>query len=516
MTVQVDGSSRRDLVSIARGGIINLLAGVCYAVCGFGFAIVLARGLGATGAGAAFEVIALYIILSIVGEAGASYGAVRALPRALAAGPSRDVWRILVVAVVPVVVFSALIGVVLFLEAGTVARLISQGSSTDLVHHYLLVVALFLPVESTSMVILRSTQGLGTMIPVAVVENIGKPVARFALALLFLGLFPESDAAFAWVLPSVVGLVVAAWWLTRITLGLPPSHSRDAMTVWSTAVQFWRFALFQGLAAVLQAGILWLDVVLVGALASTEAAGIYTASSRYVAAGSVILTAVIFVVSPRISLLLALREFDRVRAVYQTASIWLLSLGLPLCMALGLFAPAMIHVFGSQFASGSTALEILAVAMLVNLASGPVMVVLLMSGRGGLVLLDNVIALAVNIVANVLLIPRLGIDGAALAWTTTILTINLLPLFQIRRMWGLQPFGPGFWSLGFVGIVSLGLLGLGVRAALGPGLLGLVVFLVAGSAVYLLAVRRFRTELQVGVLREAVRRRRGAAAGAAG
>jgi len=54
-----------------------------------------------------------------------------------------------------------------------------------------------------------------------------------------------------------------------------------------------------------------------------------------------------------------------------------------------------------------------------------------------------------------------------------------------------------------------------VRAALGPSLLGLAVFLLAGSAVYLLAVRRFRTELQVGVLREALRPREGAA-GAAG
>ena len=59
---------------------------------------------------------------------------------------------------------------------------------------------------------------------------------------------------------------------------------------------------------------------------------------------------------------------------------------------------------------------ILGGAMLVATAVGPVDIVLLMSGKSLWNLLNTAVAVTANIVLNLLLIPHLGITGAAIAW----------------------------------------------------------------------------------------------------
>jgi O-antigen/teichoic acid export membrane protein len=53
------------------------------------------------------------------------------------------------------------------------------------------------------------------------------------------------------------------------------------------------------------------------------------------------------------------------------------------------------------------------------------------------------IAFVVNVVANLVLIPRFGITGAATAWGITILCSNLLPLAQVALALRMHPFGRG-------------------------------------------------------------------------
>jgi O-antigen/teichoic acid export membrane protein len=55
-----------------------------------------------------------------------------------------------------------------------------------------------------------------------------------------------------------------------------------------------------------------------------------------------------------------------------------------------------------------------------------------------------VIALVLNVVLNVALIPPYGMVGAGLAWGISIVIWNLIRLWQVYRVLGMQPFGD--WS----------------------------------------------------------------------
>jgi len=55
-----------------------------------------------------------------------------------------------------------------------------------------------------------------------------------------------------------------------------------------------------------------------------------------------------------------------------------------------------------------------------------------MAGGSGRSLLNNALALAVDLVLDILLIPSMGMLGAAIGWAAAIVVRNVLPLLQVR------------------------------------------------------------------------------------
>ena len=81
-------------------------------------------------------------------------------------------------------------------------------------------------------------------------------------------------------------------------------------------------------------------------------------------------------------------------------------------------------------------MAVLAVAMLVNVGVGLAQTVLLMSGNSRGHLVATVAGLALNLAACVLLIPRYGALGAAIAWSLGIACENVLAAILARRALG--------------------------------------------------------------------------------
>ena len=143
-------------------------------------------------------------------------------------------------------------------------------------------------------------------------------------------------------------------------------------------------------------------------------------------------------------------------------------------------------------------------SMLVNMGTGAVRAALSMGGRSGWVFMDNLAALAVNVGLNVVLIPRMGMDGAAIAWAASIVVGNLLPLGQVFRLWGLQPVSAG----GLRVVVATGLYGavcILVKGVAGASPGSMIAATVAGLAVYGAALWLIRDDLRAHVFREALR-----------
>jgi O-antigen/teichoic acid export membrane protein len=522
------GHARADVRSLAKGGLLNLVASGGGQLFAFLMTVVVTRGLGARGAGAFFEVVGLFTILSNSVRLGADTGLVRGVSARQALGATHELRRLVRVALGPVLLVGILVAAATWALGPLLARVFLHGVALDEGTGVIRLLAVFLPLVAVTIVALSGTRGFGTMLPYAAIENFGKPLARLVLVALVLAIGLGSVAALvAWAVPIAAGFVAALWTLLRLVRraearaagpGRPEQPSQagqaePATGTWQLAAQFWRFAAPRGLAGVFQVTVLWLDVLLVGALRSTSEAGVYAAASKLAMVGTLATEAVRIAIAPQISGLLAQGEQARAEGLYQVATWWIMTLCWPLYLGLVVFGPVVLRIFGAEFVTGGTALLILSLAMLVDLSTGNVTVMLLMGGKSSWNLLNALGALVLNVGLNLLLVPRVGIAGAALAWAASIVFENLAAIIELRILLRLNPFGRGWWLAAGQSALCFAGIGLLLSALLGRSVVSLVATAAIAAPLYLWLVWRSRAVLQLDALREAIRARRGAAPG---
>jgi O-antigen/teichoic acid export membrane protein len=503
---------RFELNLLARNSTVKLLGGVVNGVFGFAVIFLAARFLHSGGAGAFFEGIALYSLAISLALLGADAALVRTIPRFRVMGRTQDVRPTIRVALIPVFVIGSIMAVVLFITAPSLARAISHHrNNVREVTLYIRVLVPFIPLGAVSTVALGGTRGFATLIPPMVVDNFGKPAIRPVLmvAALLAGLGAVA-IGLSWALPIVAGLVVALLWLRALVRRAEAQDAHEPGPPRPTrvlAAEFWRFSAPTALAEVSQRAILWLDTLLIGGLASTADSGVYTATTRLLLPGLVLNQALSAAISPQISALVTKGAAREARSIYRTSTAWLLTTSWPIFLALAAWAPFILKILGKDFVRGQGPMVILAGAMMFSLSVGPVATILLMSGHAMANLFNIVAALIVNIVLNVILIPKLGINGAAIAWAASIAVNNATALIELWAFERLFPYGKRTLVVAAASALCFGGLGVLVRATLGTTLRTFGLYAIVASGLYAAFLWRARRFLRLDALRGVMHRK---------
>jgi O-antigen/teichoic acid export membrane protein len=495
-----------DLVGVARQFSATLVGSVISVTLGFALTLIVARGIGAEGAGVFFVTLGVFAVLLGVLKLGADLGAMRMIARHLALDEPDAVRVIIGAGILPVALLSAAVAAVVFAFAPDVGPSFARDAPRADVASLLRVVIVFLPFATVSAVVVAATRGFGTMRPFIATEQVGTPLLATVGVGVVVVIAPTATwlLGVAWALPLVLGLVYATFALRRQVARLPRRAHTAPGVVWR---EFWRFSFVRALASVAQILVRWLDVLLVGALVSARAAGIYVVVSRFVLVGALTQRAIIRVLGPRFSTLFAVNDHRGAQILYQTSTAWLVSLSFPFYLLVTAFASVVVLMFGREFEPGATPLAILSLAMLVNIATGPATTILLMSGKASWNLANSYGSLALNAGLNVVLIPAFGITGAAVAWSMSILFQNLLPTWQIFRAFRLHPLGAGARASGAAAVFVYGLGAGTVEALSDPSPLSAALVTVALTAVYAVILWHFRDVLAIDSLRQSFRPR---------
>ena len=97
-------------------------------------------------------------------------------------------------------------------------------------------------------------------------------------------------------------------------------------------------------------------------------------------------------------------------------------------------------IFGNSFKSGAFILVILALGQFINVITGSVGYLLMMSGNERL-LRNNIIFIAVlNLTLNLLLIPKYGILGAAISTSVSLALQNIISMVIVKYRLGIWTF----------------------------------------------------------------------------
>lgn len=508
-----DEARTGDLRRLARGSSLNLAGSFVAAVLNLVLPVIITRGLSPDEAGTFFLVTVLFTILINVGTIGADTGVLRLLPRAKALDNTAEIPGYLRTALTLPVLFSVAVSLVVLVFADPLADLITGDSVTqqDIFRKSLITLAPALPIAVAYIVCISASRGLSSVKPLVYVEKIGRTGAQTALVGLVQVLAPSVLlVVVAWVVPYLAALLVIALWLVRtvrrtLSSGARPGGESRPRRI--LAREFWAFAGPRALSRVFSVALQRLDILIVGALRGPAEAAIYTAASRFLVMGLMFVQAIQQVMAPRISEFLAKDDVARARVMYQTATAWLTMISWPLYLFSAAFAPLLLSIFGPGFDQGASVVVILCLAMLVATICGPVDTVLLMGGRSSLSLMNTGAALAVNIALDLLLVPRYGLEGAAVAWTAGILVNNLVPLWQVHHFLDMHPFGSATVRAAGIALSCFGGLTVVGRTLFGTSLAGLLVTGTLTSLGYLSLLIWQRRSLELDALQAVFRRR---------
>lgn len=501
---------------VARGSFVNVTAMATGAVLGLGLTVLASRWLQPKQTGEFFELVALFTILSNTMGLGADTGLTRWISRARAIGGISEIRRIVLIALGPVLVIGAVIGAAVWLAAPALASAFLHGMGPARGAADFRLIAPIIPLGALSTCLIAGARGFGRMWPYLGVEGLGKPALRITLvaAGLVAG-WGLRGAIAGWSIPVAIGL--AASWIifSRMIRREVPAASRALVPEGAgrLAAGFWRFAAPRGLATVFQVTALWVGVLLVGYLLNSYDAGLYSAVSRLAMIGTLALEATRLAIAPQLSGLLARREHSRAGALYQSATCWLMLASWPVYLLFAIFPSVALGIFGHKYLAGATSLVVLSVAMLVNTGTGNVTVVLLMGGKSYLNVVNTLAALAVNIGLNLVLLPRIGLVGAAIAWAASIVIDNLAAVAEVWFIMSIRPLGSGYGLAIAITCGSFGVTGIAARLVLGQRITALILAALAGAIVFCAAVYAGRRQLHLTGLSSALGARQEPAAG---
>lgn len=472
------GGHDATLAAIVRGMVVALVGSVVGGGFGFLFLVVMAHVMQQRGFGVLVLAVNLVNLGAAFGVAGADYAAIRYVAAADSPGRKRGAMA------TPLVLVVALNLVV---AAFAIAFAGPLGDRLLAAHGYagtMRAIGAVLPLTVTAAMLSAAVSGLeqarGELVR-KVAEQGGRIV--FAPLLYAAGLGVAGAVAGMAAAAALAVVAVAAILLTQLP--------RGGRTEWLPARDVVSFAWPQTLANI--AGQLWLTVAVIALahLSGTRDVALWGAALAIARLPALVYNAFTFRFSPTISRLWELGKLDELSALLKSVTRWVAILAVPLyAVAIALAGP-LLHVYGSRYRGGATALVLIAVAVLVDSLTGPNDRALIMTGRVKLEMVANVATAAVMIPVAIGLTYLWGLLGAAVGLISYNVLVNALKSGLVWRALRMNSF-----SRGLVGPIAAGTIAGGIVAAvahatsLGSSLPGTVVLVVLVLVLYVLVLVR--------------------------
>lgn len=282
-----------------------------------------------------------------------------------------------------------------------------------------------------------------------VVRGLKRPVEaelpeRFARPLLIafgvgiMALMLVQITAVTAVAALAVAVIVALVITVRVERRLLPLATRLSPPEYRTS-QWFRSGAALLLMSGMQIIMSRLDILMLGAMIGSEAAGIYNVASRFAELASFGLAATNAIAAPMISELYWSGQLAQLQRVLALAALGVVAFTTVVFVVLVVFSDFFLGLFGQNFIAGGGALFILLLGQVMNAGCGCVGYLTTMTGHERWAALSQGVAAVLNVGLNVTLIPRFGLEGAATATATSMVVWNLALLIFVMRRLRLNP-----------------------------------------------------------------------------
>ncbi len=487
-----------DARTMAKGAAENVGGAFLGACLSFALTLLVTHAISPSRFGLYAIALATVIIAQPAAVLGLDVGAVRFVALHAAEGDEPGARGSFQVAFAIVAVVSVLLTVALYAGAPWLAAsAFHKPQAAELIR----LISLALPALALARVVVGSLQGLGLMGYAAWVNPLRVlATVLVTVPLLALG-FGARGVAIAFVPPAWAALAVSLALLVRAL----PNAFRPSPATWRPR-RMLAFSLPQTLTTMLLQVILWTDMLVLGRMRAAAEVAVYAICQRLLSPAQIVSTATGQMFAPRIAAEDARGDRRTLGRMLKRVTYWNLAASIPVFALLLVIPGPLLHLFGSAYSAGATALVILAAGQLFNAATGPLGQVINMSGHPYITLANNAVVAALNVVGCLFLIPRYGIVGAAASTTAAVTIVNVVKLFEVQWMFGINPFRAA--ALRTLGLAALGASTLAAAVALFVPWPGVLAEVAATGLVLVLAYALFFWLLAAGAEERAIVLRR--------
>lgn len=440
------------LKKVVKGSVIALFGSVLGMFLVFLSRVMMARYLSIEEYGIFSLGYVILSVLSVVSLMGLEKGISRQIAFFSGKGDAGKVSAIIRSSLAIIVVASFICGLILFLLSDTLSSAFSGTQNLTLTFRLF---AFGLPFFTLLLLLVAVYRGFDR----ADVKVYFSDVLKNLLFVAFIGVSAILQLSFVFVLTGfVLSLVVSCVGVAILLLKRPPKVQlpTEAKPRVKVTRELLIFSLPLLVSALFSMMLSWTDTIALGYFRPITDVGIYNAALPIAMFVPILLNGVAYIYLPVVSKLHAQKKHDEIRRMYIITTKWIFSLTYPLFLVLVLFPrPVLGFLFGTEYVVGAVALQILVIGFFFHTFLGLNASTLLSLGETKYLMGTSIATSLVNIGLNIALVPRMGIMGAALATSASLVLLNVLVSSKCYLSYRIHPFTRKYLSPILVSIPAI-------------------------------------------------------------
>ena len=438
----------QSLQKIAKGTGIIFTGTIIAMLLSFIGTVIIVRYLTTSEYGLFSLALTVIGILAGLSSLGLGEGATRYIAYFKGQQDSKRIFGVIVASIQITLTASVLCSIFIFLSSDTISMAILHNNDLST---FLKILSITIPFSILSGILISIFRGFGAVEAKVYFSDVLAQILRisFFIAVVFFGL------ALIGVVYAYLGIVVitCAALVVYTVKKLPTfvKKERDCKPMRKELLYFSLPLFGQGILAII---ITSTDKLMLGYFKTAEVVGLYSVALTLANLIPIFLTSLAFIYVPIVSQLYAKNLFDEIKRTYAVLTKWVFSAALPIFLIMFLFPESVLNIlFSARYMQAGIALQLLALGFFTHSFLGPNGMTLLVMGKTKFILMNALVRTIMNVSLNFLLIPPMGIAGAAIASAISLTAGNILASSELYLLSKTHPFTRNYLKPVMISIV---------------------------------------------------------------
>lgn len=416
----------KDFGEIFTGSIFTFIAKIVAVILGFIFNLIISRYYGASILGIFVLINTFFAITLIPSLLGINTSILRFIPEHIVKYSHYSALQLFKKAFIVVAIVSVIISVISFISSNIIAEYIFQ--KIYLAELFML---------ASFFIIFKALSGLNISVIRALKDvhlfaffQIFNPILNITILLILTYIyFDQNNPIYTLFYSSIIVFALSLHLVNKL-FNKQQSKQHTVENIKYKRFISTSFPMF--LTSAMGVVITQTDIIMLGIYTTIQEVGIYAIVIKFALLTTFVLSSINTIVAPKFAELYYGNQLDILEKVVKKSSKMIFYSTLPIIIGLVIFGEFVLGLFGEEFVAGYTSLTILVFGQFINTSVGSVGYLMNMSGyqkEFNYIMMTSAI---INILLNMILIPKYGISGAAIASVISLIFWNMVSVIFIK------------------------------------------------------------------------------------